>query len=201
MGRGKCLVAQEALVLWHFIYSVFFAHSYMTLAYIRYNLYFLNALKINDDALNLPLALDWREEGIIILILLGLSSVKPKCVQTCPVLTSAAGRKEVVAQVGRAAAGFLRIEFSQMWVREAGIGNQRVAREMKLNANSGTRRPDQECGRHETGMKSLQKTGWGEQLRINYPSAPHPPFTPATLGTLVWAPIKFCVLYKASSSA
>ena len=106
-----------------------------------------------------------------------------------------------MAQVGRAAAGFLRIEFSQMWVREAGIGNQRVAREMKLNVNSGTRRPDQECGRHETGMKSLQKTGWGEQLRINYPSAPHPPFTPATLGTLVWAPIKFCVLYKASSSA
>ena len=39
-------------------YLRFFANSYMTLASIRYNLYFLNALKINDDALNLPLALD-----------------------------------------------------------------------------------------------------------------------------------------------
>ena len=39
--------------------------------------------------------------------------------------------------------------------------NQRAAREMKLNVNSGKRRADQACGRHETRMKSLQSQGEG----------------------------------------
>lgn len=83
------------------------------LLYIRYNLYFPNALKINDDVLNLLLALDWGREGIIFLLGLNmkLRKIRPS-VQTCPVLTSGAGMK----MVGRARSKeyTLRIEFSRM---------------------------------------------------------------------------------------
>lgn len=55
--------------------------------------------------------------------------------------------------------------------------------------------------RCKTGMESPVRKGWGEQLRINSPSASHLVSSLTTLSTLVGAPIKFCFLDKAPLSA
>lgn len=58
MSRSSGSLGALTFYLLSFLLIAIPAHGYVTFACMRHNLSCLNALKINDDALNLPLALD-----------------------------------------------------------------------------------------------------------------------------------------------